>query len=146
MSAAFRPGYRFVDHTADVGADLEAATLGGLYAEALAAFTDTLTVRERVEAREERRFELEAAEREALLVDWLDELLYLWEVEGWLFRDAEVEVEEAEGRVRLAARARGERYDPERHPSKVLIKGITWHGLTVEPAGQGWHGRVIFDI
>lgn len=138
--------YRFLDHTADVGADLEAAGLGGLYAEALAAFTDTLTVRGRVEPREERSFDLEAADREALLVDWLDELLYLWEVEEWLFHDAEVEVEEAAGRVRLAARARGERYDPDRHPVKVLIKGITWHGLKVEPAGAGWKGSVIFDI
>ena len=138
--------YRFLDHTADIGAEFEAETLEGLYGEALAALTDTLTVRERVEPAVEREFELAAADREALLVDWLDELLYAWEVDRLLFRDAEVEVEEGAGGVRLAARARGERYDPDRHPVKVLIKGVTWHGLTVERAGGGWRGRVIFDI
>jgi SHS2 domain-containing protein len=108
--------YRFLDHTADVGADFEAPTLAALYAEALAAFTDTLTVRERVEPRLGREFTLAAADRESLLVDWLDELLYAWEVGGLLFRDAEVAIEEGAGGLRLTARARGERYDPERHP------------------------------
>lgn len=139
-------GYRFFDHTADVGADLEAPTLGELYGEALGAFTDTLTERGRVEPREERAFAVAAADREALLVEWLDELLYAWEVDGMLFRDAAVEVTEEPPGVRLTARARGERYDPERHPVKVLIKGITWHGLAVEPVEDGWRGRVIFDI
>ena len=74
------------------------------------------------------------------------EVTEAWEVERLLFHDAEVDVEEGEDGVRLTARAHGERYDPERHPVKVLIKGITWHALTVERSGDRWRGRVIFDI
>jgi SHS2 domain-containing protein len=140
--------YRFLDHTADVGAELEAGSLGELLAEALAAFTDTVTERRRVEPAASRRFTLEADDAETLLVDWLGEALYVYEVEDLLLRDAEVEVEEAAGgALRLAATARGETYDPERHPIKVLIKGITYHGLEVVEGADGrWRAQVIFDI
>lgn len=156
--------YRFLDHTADVGADVEAATLGGLYAEALAAFTDTVTELRAVRPERERRVELSAVDLEDLMVDWLGELLYLFEVDELLFREAAVEVERAddgvgdgggaagdghggEGGRRLTATVRGEPYAPDRHPVKVLVKGITYHALQVaETPGGGWRCRVIFDI
>jgi len=140
--------YRFLDHTADVAVEIEAPTLGELYAEALAAFTDTVTERERVQPAAERRFAVESADAESLLVDWLGDLLYAFEVDSLLFRDAEVEVEEdSDGRVRLTARARGEAYDPARHRIKVLVKAVTYHLLEVRRADDGgWRGRVIFDI
>lgn len=140
--------YRFLDHTADVAVELAAPTLGELFAEALAAFTDTVTELDRVAAGAERRFAVEAGDVESLLVDWLGELLYAFEVDRLLFRQAEVEVAEVEGgRLRLGARVRGEAYDPDRHPIKVLVKAVTYHGLEVrEVDGGGWLGRVIFDI
>jgi SHS2 domain-containing protein len=138
--------YRFLDHTADVGAELAAPELGALMAEALAAFTDTVTVRAGVEPRLERRFALEAGDAETLLVDWLGEALYAFEVDSLLFRDAEVEVAAAGDRLHLTARARGETYDPERHPIKVLVKGITYHGLEIRRDRGTWRARVIFDI
>lgn len=140
--------YRFLDHTADVAVELTAPTLGALYAAALAAFTDTVTERARVEPAEARSFTVEAADAETLLVDWLGELVYAFEVDARLFHDAEVAIEEtAAGRLRLTARARGERYDPARHPIKVLVKAVTYHGLEVQQTHDGgWRARVIFDI
>lgn len=101
--------YRFVDHTADVAAELAAADLGGLFAAALAAFTDTLTERERVEPRDERRISLSAPGLEELLVAWLEELLYVFESEDVLFREAEVTVVEGSGGWALDAAVRGSR-------------------------------------
>lgn len=147
--------YRFLDHTADVGAELAADSLGELFAEALAAFTDTITRRRSVGRRRERRFRLAAADADALLVDWLSEVLYAYEVDGLLLHDAAVSVEEeppatgdaASRRLRLDAVARGEVYDPDRHPIKVLIKGVTYHGLRVEQRDDGrWHASIVFDI
>jgi SHS2 domain-containing protein len=144
--------YRFVDHTADCGVEVAAPSLAALFAEAAAAFTDTVTVRETVAPAEERRFELAAERLDDLLVAWLEELLYAFEVDGLLFREAEVEVgeganAEAAAGHHLRAIARGEAYDPDRHPVKVLVKGVTYHALVVrrQPDG-GWLARVIFDI
>jgi protein archease len=139
--------YRFLDHTADVAVELEGDGLEELLAEALAAFTDTVTVRERVGAGVERRFAVAATDVEALLVEWLGELLYAFEVEGVLFHHAEVSVAETGGGARLEVVAHGDRYAAERHPVKVLVKGVTYHGLSVRRDGDGrWRGRVVFDI
>lgn len=135
-----------IDHTADVGVDLEAGSLEALYAEAAAAFTDTITELGTVAPGEERRLSLSEADRELLLVEWLGELLFLFDTEEYLVRRAEIELGERDGVLELTAVVSGERFDPRRHPVKVAIKGITYHGLAVRREGGRWRGRVIFDI
>jgi SHS2 domain-containing protein len=139
-------GYRFLNHTADVAFEAEAASRDGLFAEALAAFTDTITPLERVEERETRRFELRSSGLDLLLVDWLTEALYAYETEGLLFRSAEVWIHDETGGFRLEAEARGEPQDPERHPTRVLVKAVTYHALEVAETADGWRARVVFDI
>ncbi|HEX2253625.1 MAG TPA: archease [Thermoanaerobaculia bacterium] len=139
--------WRFLEHTADVGCELAAPDRDALYAEALAAFTDTITPRDGVEPRLSRHLELTARDAESLLVDWLGELLYVFETENLLCHHAEVRVTDAADGLALAAEVHGEPYDPERHPVKVLVKGVTWHQLHAAPRADGsWTARVIFDI
>lgn len=139
---------RFLDHTADVGVEITAASLDALFAEAAAALAEVVTDRATVRPSLKRRFELAAPDLETLLVDWLGELVYVFEVDRQLFRDAEVTVHEGEGNgPRLEAVARGEPYDPERHPVKVLVKAVTHHRIEVScRPDASWFGRVIFDI
>jgi len=156
--------FRFLDHTADAGIEVEAASLGELFVEALAGFTDTITESSAVGAEVERNVEVRAPSLPDLLLEWLGECLFLFETEGLLFSRAQVHItkgsstegsstegssaqgEESEGWT-LRGRCIGAVYDPDRHPLKVLIKGITYHLLAVEerPAG-GFFARVIFDI
>jgi len=141
--------YEFTSHTADVAVELRAPSREALFAEALVAFTDTVTDPEAVAPAEEHGLAAEAEDLEALMVEWLGELVYRFDVDGLLFREAEVEIGKREGGgLRLMARARGEPYDEERHPLKVQVKGITYHELEVreEEGGAGWFGRVVFDI
>lgn len=159
--------YRFLDHTADVGAEIEAPTVEALFAEAAAAFTDTVTVREEVRAEVERRVEVAAEGLDELMVEWLGELLFRFETEGLLVAEAAVEIDSpqsgrtqsgwhlskpnggrgCQGGWHLAAVLRGEVYEPQRHPIKVLIKAVTFHQLEVrETEGGGWFARVIFDV
>jgi SHS2 domain-containing protein len=144
--------FRSLDHTADLSVEITAASRDELFAEAVPAFTDTMVDVDRVEALLARRIELESPEVPLLFVDWLTELLYLFEVEGLLFRRAETTIEDDGGDgggVRLRAIAWGEPRDDARHPIKVLLKAVTYHGLEVGPvgdAGGGWRARIVFDI
>lgn len=137
-----------LDHTADVGVEIRTPSRDALFAEALVAFTDTVTPAAGVGEGVERRFELAAGDAPELLVVWLEELLFIFEVEELLFARADVRVvDRAGGGLRLEAAAHGELYDPERHPIKVLIKGVTFHHLEARQEADGsWLGRVIFDI
>lgn len=139
-------GYRFLSHTADVAFEVEAASRNEVFREALSAFTDTLTELDGVEERTSRRFELSAPAADLLLVDWLAELLYVFETEEMLFRRADVEVTEEDGTLQLVAEAWGEAQDPERHPIKVLVKAVTYHGLELVQTEAGWRAQVVFDI
>ncbi len=138
-------GYTFVDHTADVAADLSATTLGEMFASAAQALTDTITDRTLVRPVQSVEVALEAPSLEDLLVDWLNELLYRFEVHNLLVADADVVVT-TDGPCRLAATVHGESFDPDRHPSRVLVKSATYHGLRVEQRDGAWRARVVFDI
>lgn len=139
--------YLFIDHTADVAADLAGHTLGELFDSAAQALTDTMTDRTLVERAKSVEVALDAASLEELLVDWLNELLYQFEVRHFLVADADVAVTRtADGLVHLAATARGELFDPARHPHRVLVKSATYHGLNVTEQNGEWRARIVLDI
>lgn len=140
--------YRFFDHTADVAVELAAATRDALFADAMLAFTDTVTDSKTVEPDETHRLEVRAPDAEALMVEWLGELVYRFDVDGLLFSRVKLSIqEETSGDLHLVGDAEGEPYDTEKHPLEVQVKGVTYHQLEVrEENGGGWVGRVVFDI
>src|SRR3982750_1346763 len=139
-------GYRFIDHTADVAADLTGASLGELFCSAAQALTDTMTELSAVMSSVTQPVTLESGTAEDLLVDWLNELLYRFEVQNMLVADASVRVEQRGDRWCLDAEVRGELFDPDRHPSRVLGKSATYHGLHIGRVGDRWSARIVFDI
>ena len=102
-----------------------------------------MTDRRCLRRREERRIAVDSPDREALLVDWLNRLLYLFDVEGFWGR--EFHVTHLTDR-RLEATAWGETFDPERHPEKTAIKAATYHHLAITPKNGGWQATVILDL
>jgi SHS2 domain-containing protein len=139
-------GYSFIDHTADVAADLTGTSAAELFCWAAQALTDTITDLSRVAPAITQSVTLESGGLEDLLVDWLNELLYRFEVQNMLVSDAAVTLRESEGRWHLAATIAGERFDPARHPSRVLVKSATYHGLHVTHESGTWRARIVFDI
>lgn len=139
-------GHVFFDHTGDVGVRLEGGSLDELFHEAALAFAETLTDRAAVARRTTQCVVLAAGGLEDLLVDWLDELVYQFEVRNLLIADASVRLREQPPGWSLEGKLVGETFDPSRHVIKVLIKGITYHQLAVRREGDRWATSVIFDI
>lgn len=138
--------YRFIEHTADLGIEIEARSFEGLLSDGLLALTDALTDLNRVSVELELPVDLRAPSREDLLVEWLSELVYLFDTKSVLFCQADLEVEPEAGGWHLHGTVRGERYDPDRHEIKTLIKAITYHQLDVTSTTRGWSARVIVDL
>lgn len=136
-----------LDHTADAGVVVRADDREALFAEALRALTDCITDVGRVAAHQRRPVTLRADDCELLLVEWLSEALYHFDVEGFLAAGARLTIaDHADGGLELAGEMLGEAHDPDRHPHKVAVKAITYHSLQVTRTGAGWRARVIFDI
>jgi SHS2 domain-containing protein len=147
--------FSFFDHTGDIGVRLTGRTLDDLFLSAARAFSDSVTDPDRIRPRHSVSLALEASALDLLLVDWLSEILYRFEVEQFLVATAIVHVEGgsldravpgATEVWRLRGTLNGEAFDRERHGIKVLIKAITYHALEVREDGDGWHATVVFDI
>ena len=87
----------------------------------------------------------------ALLHAWLQECLYVHEVEGFACRAIEFVVFEttptAGGEaLRLHAILRGEEIDPARHPIGTAIRNVSSSGLAVEAASAGFLVRATLDV
>jgi protein archease len=96
-----------------------------------------------VEVRERREVRAQAEGPEALLVTWINECLYVHEIEGFVVHDVEMTVctdTLAHGYLH------GEPLDQARHRIGGVVKGATYHqtALTVQ---EGVHeARLIFDV
>ena len=137
-----------LDHTADAGVVVTAAGREELFRESLRALTDCLTELDSVRASDRLAVRVSAPDLEQLLVEWLGEALYRFDAEGFLAADARLTItDSATGGLELDGELRGESHDGRRHPLKLLVKAVTYHGLEIgRPAGGGWRARVIFDI
>lgn len=135
--------YRTIEHTADVGVEVEARDLAGLFeGAALAMFSLVLDPRT-VSPAVAKRIELEAGDVEELMFRWLAELVYYTGAENLAFGGVHVE---AVSEMSLAATATGETLDPEKHDIRLEVKAVTYHEMRVKHGPRGWSARVIFDV
>ena len=114
-----------------------------LFENAAGALVATMTDRSYIRRVEKREIAVESPDREALLVDWLNHLLYLFDVDGFLGRDFLVEFLTPR---RLRATVQGERFDPDRHPEKTAVKAATYHHLEIVRKDGTWRATVILDL
>jgi SHS2 domain-containing protein len=135
--------YRTFDHTADLGLLVTGKTEAELYANAAFAVFDTITDLSRVETREARRICVEGDSREDLLINFLREVLYLYNGERWLLKEIRV-IKLGDGM--LEAEALGEPLDGRKHEICKEIKAVTYHQARVRQTADGWEARVIFDV
>ncbi len=141
MSAPLQPPtHEILHHPSEVRLRLRAGSLPDLFAEAGRALAQLqLPAGAPAPGGTWRTVEVSATDRAALLVDWLNELIFLAETEGWI--GAEFEVERAEDRT-LRVRARGVSVD--RVPT--FVKAATLHGVRVDATLDGVEGEVILDV
>lgn len=135
--------YKTFDHTADLGLSVTGRQMGELFANAAVAVFDIITDLGCVETREIRRISVEGDSPEDLLVNFLREILYLYNGEHWLLREIRVA---RIGDKEIEAEARGEPLDLRKHEISKEIKAVTYHQARVRKTPGGWEARVIFDV
>jgi SHS2 domain-containing protein len=141
---AKRPDYREIEHTADVGLELEAPDLKAAFALAAASMFDLMCDLDTVgdDVRRTVRTRARDGDLENMMVRWLTELLYVFESERLLLSGFDVVKLEDGG---IEAEVVGEQFDPGLHAVKLEIKAATYHELAVDQVEGVWHVRVIFD-
>lgn len=136
--------YEPLAHTADLGMIAYGRNLPELFAHAAWAMFDLMSDATTIRPQQTLRVRIEAAaDLEDLMVQWLGELLYLYDTQRFLCCAASFERLEP---TCLAATVQGETFDPQRHPIDTEIKAVTYHQITVARVDGGWQTQVIFDL
>ena len=137
-----RMRFTTLDHTADVGVEAYGRTLAEAFENAAVGMFSQVVDVETIRPLVERCVEVVAHDEGELLVSWLNELVYLFDVENLVFSSFRIE-EMSETRLRGCAY--GEPVDPARHHLHLAIKSATYHGLQIRHDGE-YAVRVIFDV
>ncbi|MGC9123417.1 MAG: archease [Thermoplasmata archaeon] len=131
--------YEIVEHTADIGLKIKSDGLENAFREAALGMLSLMIDIEKVEKKFSVDVNIKADNLESLLVRFLTEILYIFEVERFVYTDLKVEIKDNS----LNAELFGENYNRSKHGSKLLIKAVTYHMISVKENGEIF---IIFDI
>ena len=135
-------GFEIVEHTADVGIRANGATIEEAFEQTTLGLMDILDAWRPGDGGETKEIEIEARDHGALLVDWLNEILWLQDATDSVLRGVTVRsVEDSRvvGTVTLASRA-------DEVLAGTAVKAITFHQLRVERSAEGWITEVYVDV
>jgi SHS2 domain-containing protein len=131
--------YETLDHTADVMVRAFGGTLEECFANAAYAMFDQLADLSKVRAKLSFKVDIEGSEPEQLLVDFLSELLFIFDTELVLLSNFDVKYD---GEV-LRVVAKGEKIDKRRHEMRKAIKAVSYHAIEIAP--EKGYIQVLFD-
>lgn len=134
--------FQVIEHTADVGIIAYGDDLAQTYVNAARGLFSIMIDCQEISEVVCHRIDVTATDREALLVEWLNELIYIFDVENLIFN--RFNVQELTDST-LKADCYGQKLDPGLHRVKTGVKATTYHMLKIEE-GNGFRAQVIFDI
>jgi SHS2 domain-containing protein len=135
--------FELLDHPADIGFRARGGNLPELFANAAQALVFILLDSFGIEPCNEISISVAGADYESLLVNWLNEVLYYVDCRGFALGAFEIlRLDD----TRIEAIARGEPRDPQKHPAKIVVKGVTYHQLKIGHQGADWIAEVYVDV
>jgi SHS2 domain-containing protein len=139
--------FEFLEHTADAYIAAYGESLEEAFENAALATFEVMTDIRKIKPKVEETVELEAHDESALLYSWLEEFLVRFETTGNLYSRFKISsIEKTPDGLKLRAKVWGEPYDPERHPSKVGIKAVTYHRMEIVKKPKAVTLKFILDI
>ena len=135
--------FELLDHPADIGFRARGANLSELFVNAAQALVFIVLDSSCVEPHDEIPLSAAGGDYESLLVNWLNEVLYYIDCRGFALGAFEIlRLDE----TRIEGIARGEPRDPEKHPAKIVVKGVTYHQLSIAREEGDWIAQVYVDV
>ena len=135
--------FKILEHPSDLGIEAYGKSKQEVFQNAALGLMSVVAGTSRIESRQERIVEIQALDRENLMVRWLTEILFLYDAEKFL--TAEIKFETLTD-TSLKAVLSGEQYNEAKHELKLDVKAITYHQLSVEDHDSNWIARVFVDV
>jgi SHS2 domain-containing protein len=135
--------YRITKHQNELAVRISGSSQADLFANSAFALFDVMTDPTTVETKERIPLEIEGTDRDDLMVNWMRELLYLYQGSGYLLK--EFKINQVKDTV-VKAEVSGEKIDPDRHEIKQEIAAVAFHKSRMEKTGNQWIAQIIFEL
>ncbi|HWP23845.1 MAG TPA: archease [Candidatus Binatia bacterium] len=135
--------YRVTRNQSELVVRITGDSQADLFANSATALFDVMANIENVDVKERIPLEVEGADRDDLMVNWMRELLYLYQGSGYLLK--EFNIREVKDTI-VRAEVCGEKIDPDRHEIKQEIGAVAFHKSRMQKTGNQWIAQVIFEI
>jgi SHS2 domain-containing protein len=135
--------YRIIARQSELAVRVVGTSQTNLFVNAAFALFDVITETEKIETKDRMQLEVEGSDRDDLLVNWLRELLYLYQGSAYLLR--EFVVQEMKDTV-VKAEVSGEKLDPDRHEIKQEIAAVAYDQSHMQKTGDQWIAQVILEV
>ena len=138
-----RQPFEMVAHTSDIGVCIHGGSMDELLVNAAHALYSIMLRTSGLEERLERVVAVDSPDAETLLIDWLNELIYLFDAERLAFSRFDVE---QLSECRLEIRCFGESIDTSRHRVAREVKAATYHAAHIYRTRGRYSAHVILDV
>jgi SHS2 domain-containing protein len=135
--------YRLTRRQSELAVRVTGNSQADLFANSAFALFDVMADVDKIEVKERINLEVEGTDRDDLMVNWMRELLYLYQGSGYLLREFNIrEVKDTSVKAEVC----GEKIDPDRHEVKQEIGAVAFHKSRMEKTGDQWTAQVIFEL
>ncbi len=128
---------------ADLLVEGKGKTLNEAVANVALGMLNAITPLEGIVERETYQAEAEGTDLQNLILNLLDEILFLNDTQGLTAKRLTVNIDE--GELRASAVGRGERFNATTHEVGIAVKAVTYHMMEIEKDAEGYTVRVVFD-
>ncbi len=134
--------FRFLEHTADAKMQAFGSSMEEAFSNAALGMFSLMLEPEKVEGKEEKSISVQGSDTKALLYNWLEELLFLLDSEGFVMH--EVKSLEIKGRE-LDAVVTGDRVSG-RYETHGEVKAATYNEMEIREENGGIVLQVVLDL
>ncbi|MCX6800924.1 MAG: archease [Candidatus Diapherotrites archaeon] len=139
--------FELFEHKADIGVRGIGETKEGAFAECAKALFEIMCDTKKVIPSQKTEIIVSSNKLDELLVEFLNELLYLKDTERMLFSKFEIKIKKVGKKFGLEGIAFGEKIDAKRHELKTEAKAASYSQLLVEKNKNGkWTAQCIVDV
>jgi SHS2 domain-containing protein len=135
--------YRIIPRQSELAVRVVGTSQAQLFVNAASALFDVITDCEKIDVKEQMQLEVEGTDRDDLLVNWLRELLYLYQGSAYLLKG--FTIREMKDTV-VKAEVSGEKLDPDRHEIKQEIAAVAYDQSHMQKTGDQWIAQVILEV
>lgn len=134
-------GWRFLDHTADIRLEVWGTSLERLFVNAARSLLTLLASPAQPDKKERIEVSIDGGETDELLVNWLREILFYSQTRRLVITDIHI-LELSESRLKASLMG----VKAQVRTDVLEIKGVTYHGSSIQENDKGFTARIIFDI